>query len=84
MTSTLAMTSLPARRTPQRYPRGPDRTTAESCWRGTDRARQNGRTTNGGAHVDRIGAVGAIFAIIAIGGVGLAACLWEFARSPRE
>ncbi|UIP57837.1 hypothetical protein DSM26151_07030 [Agromyces marinus] len=27
---------------------------------------------------------GAIFAIIAIGGVGLAACLWEFARSPRE
>jgi hypothetical protein len=26
---------------------------------------------------------GAIFGILAIGGLGLAACLWMFARSPR-
>ena len=26
---------------------------------------------------------GIIFGILAIGGVGLAACLWVFARSPR-
>jgi hypothetical protein len=26
---------------------------------------------------------GAIFAIMAVGGVGLAVCLWVFARSPR-